>query len=67
LVELRFDMDVIVAMSSAPHALDPSPTYAPKKTGLVAWRCGPAPANDFCRAFRPENARALHNSDVMYL
>jgi urea carboxylase-associated protein 2 len=66
-VELRFDMDVIVALSSAPHAFDPSPTWAPKKVGLVAWRCGPAPANDFCRAFRPENARALHNSDVLYL
>lgn len=66
-VELRFDMDVIVAMSSAPHALDPAPVYAPKKVGLVAWRCGPAPVDDFCRAFRPENARALHNSDVLYL
>lgn len=66
-VELRFDMDVILAVSSAPHALDPSPVYAPKKVGLVAWRCGAAPADDFCRAFRPENARALHNSDVLYL
>lgn len=66
-VELRFDMDVILAVSSAPHALDPSPVYAPKKVGLLAWRCGAAPAQDFCRAFRPENARALHNSDMLYL
>lgn len=66
-VELRFDMDVIVAVSSAPHPLDPSPTWAPKKVGLLAWRCGPAPAKDACRAFRPENARALHNTDVLYL
>jgi uncharacterized protein len=66
-VELRFDMDVILAVSSAPHALDPNPVYAPKKVGLVAWRCGAAPADDFCRAFRPENARALHNSDMLYL
>ena len=66
-VELRFDMDVILAVSSAPHALDPSPVYAPKKVGLVAWRCGAAPADDFCRAFLPENARALHNSDMLYL
>jgi hypothetical protein len=41
--------------------------YAPKKVGLLAWRCGAAPADDFCRAFRPENARALHNSDMLYL
>ena len=66
-VELRFDMDVIVAVSSAPHPLDPSTEWSPKKVGLLAWRCGPAPANDACRAFRPENARALHNSDVLYL
>ncbi len=66
-VELRFDMDVILAISTAPHALDPNPVYAPKKVGLLAWRCGPAPAHDVCRAFRPENARALHNSDVLYL
>ena len=26
-----------------------------------------APANDVCRAFRPENARALHNTDMLYL
>lgn len=66
-VELRFDMDVIFAISTAPHALDPNPVYAPKKVGLLAWRCGAAPADDACRAFRPENARALHNSDVLYL
>ncbi|MGC4393911.1 urea amidolyase associated protein UAAP1 [Hydrogenophaga sp. T2] len=66
-VELRFDMDVILAISTAPHALDPKPVYAPAKVGLLAWRCGPAPANDPCRAFRPENARALHNSDQLYL
>jgi hypothetical protein len=66
-VELRLDMDVVLALSTAPHALDPSPTYAPPKVGVVAWRCGPAPAQDACRAFRPENARALHNTDMLYL
>jgi len=58
---------VIAAISTAPHGLDPAPTYAPKKVGLVAWRCGAAPADDVCRAFRPENARALHNTDLLYL
>jgi len=66
-VDLRFDMDVILAFSSAPHPLDPAPAYAPKKVGLVLWRSGPAPADDYCRAFRPENARALHNADQLYL
>ena len=66
-VELRFDMDVLIAYSSAPHPLDPHPDYAPKKIGLAAWRCGPASADDFNRRFRPECARALHNADMQYL
>lgn len=66
-VELRFDMDTLIAFSSAPHPLDPSPSYAPKKIGLAAWRSGPAAKDDFNRSFRPECARALHNADMYYL
>jgi urea carboxylase-associated protein 2 len=66
-VELRMDMDVIVAVSTAPHPLDLRPAYAPAKVGIAAWRCGPAPADDVCRSFRPECARAHHNSDVFAL
>lgn len=67
MVELRFDMDTLIAVSSAPHPLDPRPDYAPGKIGLAAWRGQPASADDFCRALRPENARALHNTDMLYL
>ena len=66
-VDLRMDMDVLLAFSTAPHPLDRVPEYAPKKVGLALWRSGHAPKNDYCRAFRPENARALHNSDMLYL
>lgn len=66
-VDLRLDMDVIVAYSAAPHPLDPDPNYVPGKVGLAVWRSGPAPTDDYCRAFRPENARALHNTDMLYL
>lgn len=66
-VELRFDMDTLIAFSTAPHPLDPAPAYAPKKVGLAAWRSGPAPADDPCRRFRPECARALHNADLAAL
>ena len=67
MVELRFEMDVLIAYSTAPHALDPSPVYAARKVGLAAWRSGPAPADDYCRSFRPENARAIANTDLYYL
>lgn len=66
MVELRFEMDTLIAYASAPHPLDPSPVYAPKKVGLAAWRSGPAPADDECRRLRPENARAMHNADLLY-
>ncbi|MBI1283213.1 MAG: DUF1989 domain-containing protein [Thiobacillus sp.] len=66
-VDLRMDMDVLVAFSAAPHPLDPNSSYAPGKIGLAVWRSGAAAADDFCRAFRPENARALHNTDMLYL
>jgi urea carboxylase-associated protein 2 len=66
-VELRCDMDLILAVSTAPHPLDPSPRYAPGKVGIVAWRSGPAPMDDVCRRHCPENARAHHNTDQFYL
>lgn len=66
-VELRCDMDVIAAVSTAPHPLDPRPGYRPGKVGIAAWKSGPAPADDYCRGFRPECARALHNADVFAL
>jgi urea carboxylase-associated protein 2 len=66
-VDLRFDMDVIACVSTAPHPLDPATSYAPGKVGIAAWQCGVAPADDVCRTFRAENARALHNTDQLYL
>ncbi|MCW5259350.1 urea carboxylase-associated family protein [Verminephrobacter eiseniae] len=63
-VELRCDLDLIVALSCAPHPLDPRPDYAPGPLGIAAWRSGPAAPEDFCRNWRPQCARAMHNSDV---
>ena len=66
-VELRFEMDVLLALSTAPHPLDPAPAYAPANVGLALWRSGPAPPQDYCRSFCAENARALYNSEQLYL
>lgn len=66
-IDLRIDMDVLIAFSAAPHPLHPANTYPSAKVGLAVWRSGPAPKDDYCRAFRPENARALHNTDMLYL
>ena len=64
-VELRMDMDVVVAISTAPHPLDPRRIWSPAQVGVVAWRMGAAAADDPCRLASPECARAHHNSDVL--
>ena len=61
-VDLRFDMDVLVALTSCPHPLDPATAYEPKQVRLSAWRAGIAPADDYCRNFRGENQRAFENT-----
>lgn len=65
-VELRFEMDTLLALSSAPHPLDPSLLYEPKKVGLVAWDSGPAKADDRCRLACPENQRGYYNTEFIY-
>ena len=65
-VELRFEMETLVAISTAPHPLDPSLAYAPKKVGIVAWQSGPAAADDPCRLSCPENQRGYLNTELAY-
>lgn len=64
--ELRCDMDVVLAVSSAPHPLDTRTAYSPGRIGIVARHVGVAAPDDVCRRFRPENARALHNTDMFH-
>lgn len=65
-VELRFEMDTLIALSTAPHPLDPNPDYAPKKVGVVAWESGPAGPDDICRTSCPENRRGYYNTELVY-
>ncbi|MES2259844.1 MAG: urea amidolyase associated protein UAAP1 [Pseudomonadota bacterium] len=65
-VDLRFEMDTLLALSSAPHPLDPAPEYAPKKIAIAAWESGTAPSDDICRLSCPENGRGYHNTELAY-
>lgn len=65
-VELRFEMNVLVVVSACQHPLDPNPEYAPKPVLLQAWRCGTPDDGDFCRNFRPENARGFYNTELLF-
>ncbi len=62
IVDLRFDMDVLLALSTCPHALDPASAYDPKPVRMTAWRAGIASDDDYCRNFRDENRRAFENT-----
>lgn len=61
-VDVRFDMDVLLAMSAAPHPFVRKGLYVRKPVKLTAWRAGIAPADDYCRNFRAENRRAFVNT-----
>jgi urea carboxylase-associated protein 2 len=65
-VELRFEMNALLALSTAPHPLDPAPAYSAKPVGIAAWRSGPASQDDICRLHCPENQRGFVNTELLY-
>jgi len=66
-VDLRFEMNVLVLLSAAPHPLDDATSYAPGDVQLTAWRSGTAGANDPCRLSCPENGRGFINTERWFL
>ena len=64
-VDLRFEMNTLVALSTAPHPLDPKPQYAPAAVRLIAYRAAAPAPDDYCRNFRPENARGFYNTEAL--
>lgn len=62
-VDLRFEMDVLVVLSTCVHPLDPRPLYTPKPVRLTAWRSGVAPQDDACRNACGENQRGFINTE----
>jgi urea carboxylase-associated protein 2 len=65
-IELRFEMDTVLAVSSAPHPLDTSLSYNPKKVVMTAWTSDSVQADDFCRLYCPENQRGFANTELYY-
>lgn len=66
-VDLRFDMNVLLVVSTAPHPLDPASSYRPSAVRLSAWHAGPAAADDICRQHCEQNARCFKNTERYYL
>jgi uncharacterized protein YcgI (DUF1989 family) len=65
-VDLRFEMNVLVVLTSTQHPLDPNPVYDPKPVQLIAWRSDSPGEDDFCRNYRPENRRGMYNTELYF-
>lgn len=63
-VDLSFEMDTLVILSTAPHPLDTKPTYQPGAVDLSVF-VTPATAVSACQQIA-ENVRGLHNTHRFY-
>lgn len=63
-VDLSFEMDTLMVLSTAPHPLDPTPTYRPGPVRLAAL-AAPTASSAEC-VHIPENGRGLQNTRRFY-
>ena len=66
-IDVRFDMNVLLVLSAAPHPLDPKTTYEPADIKISAWQVGQANAEDICRQACAQNGRGFVNTERYYL
>jgi uncharacterized protein len=65
-VDLRAEMNLIVALSNCPHPLDPAPAYAPGNAELIRFRAPDPGPDDLCRTATAEAGRAFENTDALF-
>ena len=65
-VDLRFEMDCIVSLSTAQHPMDSASQYCPKPIELSVYKAFAVTQDDPCRLHRAENQRAYYNTKVFY-
>lgn len=65
-IDLRAEMDLLVALSNCPHPLDPSPAYTPGAVDIVRYQAKPVGADDLCRTASAEAARAFENNAFLF-
>jgi uncharacterized protein len=60
-VDLRAEMELLVALSNCPHPLDPAPVPGPGAVEIIRYRTKPG-SGEICRAASAEAARAFENN-----
>ena len=66
-VDLRAEMNLIVAISNCAHPLNPSAAPASHPVTLIRHQIVPAAAGDPCRTASPEAARAFAVTDQLFI
>lgn len=66
-VALRFEMDTLVLFHTCPHPLDPAAQYPRRPIVYQLMQGDPVADDDYCRTFRPENARGFENNRIFHL
>ena len=61
-VDLRAEMDLVVAISNCPHPLDPAPDYMPADIEVVRFVGPTVTADDLCRTATDEARRGFENN-----
>ncbi|MEQ9365757.1 MAG: urea carboxylase-associated family protein [Leptospirales bacterium] len=62
-LDLRAEMNILCALNTAPHPLNPARTYPIKPVRMILWRSGfGGGPEDPCRLSRPENDRGFRNT-----
>lgn len=66
-VALYAPMDTLVVLTALQHPMDPDPQYAPRPVKLSWTDVRSQGIAEPCRTSRPENMRAFHNTERLYL
>lgn len=67
MIELRFEMDCLLFLSAAPHALSQSTDYSPADIQLSLYKAFPLVNTDICRDSCSQNQRAFENNARYYV
>jgi hypothetical protein len=65
-VDLRAEMDLLIALSNCPHPLAPRGESLPKPIRALVWQSPPATADDLCRTASDEATRGFENTQAFY-
>ncbi len=61
-IELRFEIDTLVVLTTCPHPMNPEAVYPTKPVQMSMLKSAPVSEDDTCLNHRPENGRGFENN-----